>query len=239
MTTPIVSRPVSRHQRFTWRSRAVPACASLPAGSSLAAGALLLAAGAAFAQTEPAPLTAADACEKAVVQAVERVRGAGARPVQFIGSRRVITEVSDIESAVRGEGRYRSPSGGSTVFSYSCVFDAKTRETSGVVLRDGAGGAAAQAAATAARDVTTPSPISSFDACETATVRSLKSKFPRAERIVFGSDTRRVAPAENARTEIEGEGAMARAPAMAAEKFSYRCVFDTASGRVVAVQTGD
>ncbi len=107
------------------------------------------------------------------------------------------------------------------------------RETHGVLFSD-RGGAAATAPA-AQPDLARLSP----EACEAATAAALKTKHPRVDRITFGSDSRELMAVPEARTALEGRGALARAPGMNAVPFSYRCEFDNRSGRVVAVRTSD
>jgi hypothetical protein len=82
-------------------------------------------------------------------------------------------------------------------------------------------------------------PIASTEACESAVAQALKDKHPRLSRIVFGSDTRTLRPAPNARTSMEGEGAVDRAPGMNAVRFSYSCLYDARSGKVERVQTSE
>ena len=75
--------------------------------------------------------------------------------------------------------------------------------------------------------------------CETAAASQLKQKYPRIGRIAFGSDSRELRPAPNAHTSVEGQGALQRAPGMNSTPFRYRCEIETASGKVVSVQTTD
>ena len=180
-----------------------------------------------------APGRAGDACETAVRASVERTRGRDAQ-VQFVGGQRMLSPISDVETGVRGEGRYRTRDN-AMPFTYSCVFNPNTGETSGVVLREGI---TPQAAATAVAADPNP-PILTTEACETAVVKSLQTKYPRADRVVFGSDSRRIGPAANARTSVDGAGALVRAPGMSSAPFSYRCVFDVRTGKVDSVQTAD
>ena len=75
------------------------------------------------------------------------------------------------------------------------------------------------------------------DACEAATAAALKDKHPRVGAISFDAGTRALQPAPNDHTQLEGRGALVRAPGMLAAPFSYRCEFEPASGKVVGVQT--
>jgi hypothetical protein len=72
-----------------------------------------------------------------------------------------------------------------------------------------------------------------------AAASQLKQKYPRIGRIAFGSDSRQLSPAPNAHTQVEGQGALQRAPGMNATPFRYRCEIETRSGKVVSVQTSD
>jgi hypothetical protein len=178
--------------------------------------------------------TAGDACENAVAETVRRMRGKDAHEVQFIGAKRALTPAPGDELGVKGEGRYRSASGVSVPFTYSCAYNAKTGGTSGALFREtGAVRAGAEAAWTP--DLTHVSPA----ACETATAAALKDKYPRVGRIVFGSDSRQLRPAPNAHTSLEGKGAVERAPGMGAVPFEYSCEIETRSGKVVSVKTSD
>lgn len=202
--------------------------------TAAAALGFLLLAGPASAQT-PAQADAAAAgeqCETAVAETVRRMRGRDAQEVQFVGAKRALTPVSDDETGVKGEGRYRSTAGRTMPFTYSCYYNMKTGATSGVVFRD-AGGPAPVAEAAKEPDLTNVSP----EACESAAAASLKERHPRVGRITLGSDTRQVRPGTNGRIVLEGRGAVQPAPGMNAVPFSYTCEFDPRGTRVVAVQT--
>jgi len=177
---------------------------------------------------------AGDACENAVAETVRRMRGRDAQEVQFIGAKRSLTPTPGDELGVKGEGRYRSASGGSVPFTYSCAYNAKTGATSGALFRE-TGATRASAEKAWQPDLTHVSPA----ACETATAAALKDKYPRVGRIVFGSDSRQLRPASNAHTSLEGKGAVERAPGMGAVPFEYSCEIETGSGKVVSVKTSD
>jgi len=177
---------------------------------------------------------AGDVCEDAVAETIRRMRGKGVQEVQFIGAQRSLTPTPGDETGVRGEGRYRSPAGGSMPFSYSCAYNTKTGATSGVLFRE-TGTARASSEQAWQPDLTNVSPA----ACETATAAALKDKYPRVGRIVFGSDSRQLRPAPNAHTSLEGKGAVERAPGMSAVPFEYACEIETRSGKVVSVKTSD
>ena len=188
----------------------------------------------AAAQDKAVPQQAsAEACEEQVSRTVQRDRD-GARQVQFVGTKRTLSAISDEETGIKGEGRYRSRAGVLTPFSYSCVFNPRTGEASGVVISESAAVTAPSATGTAS-----DAPIASTDACESAVAQALKDKHPRASRIVFGSDSRTLRPAPNARTAMEGEGAVDRAPGMSTVRFSYSCLYDARSGKVERVQTSE
>ncbi len=205
--------------------------------SFLAIALLALGVGAAFdALGQDAAAAGAEACEREVAETVKRVRGRDAQQVQFTGGKRVLQALSDDETGINGEGRFRNAAGQSTPFTYSCTYNAKTGATSGVLFRD-AGLPERPAGAVPARPE--GAPIASTDACETAVTKLLQVKHPRVARVAFGSDTRSLRPAANARTAIEGEGAVERAPGMSAVRFRYRCLFDARSGRVDDVQISE
>jgi hypothetical protein len=188
--------------------------------------------GGAWAQAA-ADRTAAEACEAAVTENVLRLRGKDVRDVQFAAARRApaATAAGD-DQALAGEGRYRRADGRVVAFSYGCSYHTESGKTSGVVLRE-SGSGSAEAAAPKAAELGALSP----EACESAAVAVLKSKYPRVDRIVFGSDSRRLEPAENERSSLEGQGAVVRAAGMSAIPFSYRCEVEPRSGRIVAIQT--
>jgi hypothetical protein len=180
---------------------------------------------------------AAEACEAEVAGTVKRMRGRDAQQVQFVGSKRVLADVSEEETGINGEGRYRGRSGEQTSFTYSCMYNSRTSQTSGVMFRETADVAAPSGTSAAA--LPADAPIASTEACETAVAKALKDKHPRTSRIVFGSDTRSMQPAADSRTAMEGEGAIERAPGMSAVRFSYRCLFEPRSGKVERVQTSE
>jgi len=199
---------------------------------------LLLAGSGAAAQAAPeagAPAgRAAERCEAEVERTLQRIRGRTVQEVQFLAGRRVLTPAGDDETSVRGEGRYRLSGGGTVPFTYSCAYNAKTDSTSGAVFRD-----ALPQRAPVERpfepDLTNLSP----EACESAVAGLLKSRHPRVGRINFGSDSRRIEPAENGRVRLTGQGGVQRAQGMYATPFTYRCEIDPRSGRVVDVQATD
>lgn len=189
--------------------------------------ALLLVAGAAQANADKA----GERCEAAVAETIQRIRGRDAREVEFAAARRALAPPVDEEIGVKGEGRYRK-AGTSVPFSYSCAFNVRTGATSGVVFREAG---APAAGAPWQPDLSLVSP----DACESAVAAVLKDRHPRVDRIVFGSETRRLEPAPNSRVGLEGQGALQRAPGMHSMPFSYRCEFDAQSGKVVNAQASE
>jgi hypothetical protein len=195
--------------------------------SIVAAALLMAAAGAAQANADKA----AERCEAAVSETIHRMRGRDAREIEFVVARRRLAPPVDEEFGVKGEGRYRK-AGASVPFSYSCAFNARTATTSGVVFREaGAPGADAPWQP----DLGQVSP----EACESAVAAVLKGRHPRIDRIVFGSETRRLEPAPNSRIGLAGQGALQRAPGMSSMPFNYRCEFDPQSGKVLQAQANE
>src|SRR5262245_31129434 len=188
---------------------------------------VLLGSGIAQAQTEAAK--AAEDCEAAVSDSVKRMRGREAQDVQFIKARRVLTPSTDDETSLKGEGRYRGASGRTMPFSYGCAINTKTGATSGVVFRD----LAVAEDKPFQPDLTNVSVID----CEGAAVQSLKSKHPRAGRIVLDGESRQLRPAADERIALEGRGALERAPGLTSSPFTYRCEVEPRSGRIVSIQT--
>jgi hypothetical protein len=197
---------------------------------SLAASAAIAAA------PPPEPSKAGDRCEAAVAETVRNMRGRDAHEVEFVGAKRVLTPTGEEEeTGVKGEGRYRGPGNPAMGFTYSCSYNARTGATSGVVFRETGAARAGGVEAAWEPDLTNFSP----EDCETAAASQLKQKYPRIGRIAFGSDTRHLSPAPNAHTNVEGQGALQRAPGMNSTPFRYRCEIETRSGKVVSVQTTD
>jgi hypothetical protein len=203
----------------------------LPAVHAAVALIVAMAAAPAAAQTAAVDAAAAgEQCETAVAETVRRIRGREAQEVQFVGGKRALTPVSDDETGVRGEGRYRNAGGRAMPFTYSCYYNLKSGATSGVVFRD------AVADAPAAEPAWQPDLANiSPEACESAAAANLKERHPRVGRIALGSDSRRIRPGANGRVVLEGRGAVQPAPGMNAVPFSYVCEFE--GRRVVGVQT--
>lgn len=178
---------------------------------------------------------AADRCEVAVAETVERVRGKDAREVEFIGAKRVIAPAPQEELGVKGEGRYRRPDGVIVSFTYSCAYNEATGGTSGALFRET--GSTRAGAAVEARAAEPDINIVSPEACESAIAANIKQKYPRVGRIAFGSDSRRLRPAANANTSLEGQGAVERAPGMNLVPFNYRCEFEPRGGRIVRAES--
>jgi hypothetical protein len=188
------------------------------------------------AAAQPAPNQASDRCEAAVAETIGTMRGRAAHEIQFIGAKRTLSPaVGDEEIGVKGEGRYATADGASVPFSYSCAFNAKTGEASGAMFRELGGGARPSAEKAWQPDLANLSP----EACESATASALKDKHPQLGRLLFDPQTRQLKPAPNERISLEGRGALQRALGMNAIPFSYRCEFETRSGRLVQVQTSD
>ena len=188
----------------------------------------LSAAGVARAQTEATK--PADDCEAAVTEAIKRMRGKGAQDVQYLKARRSLTPSAEDETSLKGEGRYRGPDGRVVPFSYGCALNTKTGATSGVVFRE-------LVATTDEKPFQPDLTNVSVSDCEGAAVASLKSKNPRASRIVLDSESRQLRPAPDERIALEGRGAFERAPGMNSAPFTYRCELEPRSGRIVSVQT--
>jgi hypothetical protein len=185
---------------------------------------------AALAQT-PDLADAGGRCETEVTETLERLHGKAARSVRFEAGKRQLSRGDGDDAAIRGEGRY-TLGGTLAPFQYSCAYNLRTGETSGVVVRDTG---SARAAPAWDPDLAKVSPGD----CEAATAALLKNRNPRIGRIAFDSETRRLEPVSNERIGLQGQGALQRAPGMLSLPFSYRCEFDGRDGRVVAVQASD
>ena len=186
----------------------------------------------------PAPPAAGDAagrCEAAVAETVKQTRGTQAQEVQFIGAKRALLAMPDDETGVKGEGRYRKPGGGFVPFTYSCTVGVGSGATKGVIFREIGGAASSDSAKAWQPDLSRFTP----EACESAAAQALKDKFPRVDRIEFAANVRRLDPAPDARTSLEGQGNLQRAPGMNPSPFKYHCEFDARSGKVLRVQTSE
>jgi hypothetical protein len=184
----------------------------------------------------PAPPDAVEAagrCEAAVAETVKQTRGTQAQEVQFIGAKRALSAMPDDETGVKGEGRYRRPGGGFVAFTYSCTVGVASGATKGVIFRE-IGGAASDSGKPWQPDLSRFTP----EACESAAAQALKDKFPRVDRIEF-ANVRRLEPAPDALTSLEGQGNLQRAPGMNPSPFKYHCEFDARSGKVLRVQTSE
>lgn len=197
--------------------------------------ALVFCAAGAGALAQP-PGQTGERCEAEVRETIQRMRGPQAQAVQFIGASRTLAPTADHRLGVRGEGRYRSPDG-PVPFTYGCAVDRESGEASGVVFRETGRlhAAAAPADSSWQPDLTNFSP----EACEAATAATLTERYPRVGRITFDAASRQLGPAPNGRTSLQGRGAMQRARGMNAEPFGFRCEFETRSGKVVRLETGD
>lgn len=176
------------------------------------------------------------ACEAAVAETLRGLRGKAANEVKFGAARNVVPPPAGENPTLAGKGQYRGLSGSARPFNYTCTFDAQTGKASGVVLREAA--AAAPGAGTEKPwepDLTNLSP----QACEAAAAAALKEQYPPIGRIRFASDSRRLLPAAGARTSLEGRGTLERAAGMNPAPFTYRCLLEASSGKVVSVQTQD
>lgn len=175
--------------------------------------------------------TATHRCEAAVTQAIQKARGQRAQHVRFVAARRALATTPLDESGVKGEGHFQGVAG-AMPFSYSCTFNALTSEITGVIFSE-SGQSRRQPEKPWQADLTHLAP----EACEAAAAAALTGRFPRAANIVFDSNTRQLKPAPNAHSYLEGKGSLERAAGMNPAAFSYRCEFDSASGKFVGVQT--
>jgi hypothetical protein len=174
---------------------------------------------------------AAEGCEAAVAETIKRIRPRDAREIRFVGAGRAIKTASNDEIGVTGEGQYQRPDGGSMPFTYSCAFNAKTGGTSGVLFRE-AGGVRESSQGPWQPDLTHLSPTD----CESAVAGVLKEKYPHVGKVEFDAHSRRLQPAPNARTSLEGKGKVQRAPGMTPASFGYHCEVDSRTGKVVRAQ---
>jgi hypothetical protein len=178
------------------------------------------------------PRTAGEACEASVMDAIREARGRDVQPVQFVPAKRTVSTVQNDETSVKGEGHYRASSG-SKSFTYSCSFNEKIHATTGVVFSETSTTPPSAPEKVWQPDLTHLSP----EACDAATAAALKDKYPRVGHISFVSNARQLKPAPNGRTLLEGQGGVERAPGMAPVAFTYRCEFDSSSGKLVKIQT--
>jgi hypothetical protein len=179
------------------------------------------------------PAAAAQTCETAVADTLRELRGKAAHEVQFGAARPLVPPPADDSTTLAGTGLYRAAAGPAKPFTYTCTYDLQTGKASGVVLREEP--APAAAAKPWEPDLTHLSP----EACEAAAAAALKDQYPPAGRIRFESDSRQLKAAPNARTSLEGQGSLERAAGMNPAPFTYRCLLDTGSGRIVSVHTED
>jgi hypothetical protein len=190
----------------------------------------------ALAAPAPAPAPAADAkpaerCETAVADTIREMRGKEARDIEFIAAQRSLLPATGDETTVKGAGRYKNTATGVHSFTYRCAYNAESNETSGVVFRE-TGSTRPAAEKAWEPDLSKVSP----DACETAIAATLKDKYPRVGRIAFDAETRRLQPAPNDDTWLDGQGAVERAPGMNSIPFTYRCAFQARTGRLIGAQ---
>lgn len=176
---------------------------------------------------------ASDRCESAVADAIRSARGKAVQDVRFSSEHRAVTAADDEEIGVKGEGRYRMAVG-SVEFSYSCAFSPRSGRTSAVLFRE-AGGPPSLTQAGWQPDLENLNPV----ACETSVAAALKKRHPRVTGIQFSGDSRRLLPAQQGRTAMEGAGQLRRAEGMTPRPFSYRCEFERGSSRIARADTTD
>lgn len=178
--------------------------------------------------------TAAEVCEAAVTQAIQKSRGPKAKQVQFVSPKRAAQPApgaSNFESSVQGDGRYQGTDG-TMPFTYSCTLDPHTRSTTGLIFKE-TGDPVRLVEKPWQADLTHIAP----EVCETAVAAAIKDTYPRAVNVALSSRDRQLMPAPNAHTYLHGQGRMERALGMQPSAFTYRCEIDTASGKLLGVQT--
>lgn len=208
------------------------ALAVLHAGA--VAGHALAQPAAAPAGARPAPnADAIAACERATRGTVGPTRGP-AVDVSFTAPPTLVPGPTDsVEIVLRGSGRARS-AGTTRSFSYSCSFDTRSGEVSGVVVRDAPAGGTAQTAAAQSvdPDLSNVSP----QACESAAAAALKRRWPTVSRIAFSGDTRAMEQDSAGNAALRGQGTAHPAPNSPSTHFTYTCAIDPRSGRVLATR---
>lgn len=176
---------------------------------------------------------AAAACERATRGTLSTARGA-VSDVSFNAPPAAVPgPVDSPELVLRGAGRVRS-STGTRSFSYSCNFDTRSGEVSGVVVRDAAGDGAQ--AAPAARSVEPDLSNVSPTACESAAAAALKQRWPTVSRIAFNPDTRAMEQDSLGNAALRGQGTAQPAPNAPSTHFTYACSIDPRNGRVLATR---
>lgn len=174
---------------------------------------------------------AAAACERAARSTVGTTRGA-ATDVSFNAPPVAVPGPADsAEVVLRGSGRARS-SAGTRSFSYSCNFDTRNGEVSGVVVRDAAAEGAAPAVRSVEPDLSNVSPV----ACESAAAAALKQRWPAVSRIAFSASTRMMEQDSAGNAALRGQGTAQPAPDAPSTHFSYTCAIDPRNGRVLATR---
>jgi hypothetical protein len=201
--------------------------------AAFASAALAQAASAPAGAKPSTPSAAASACERAARSTLSTTRG-GAPDVSFNAPPAAVPGPADAtELVLRGAGRARSAAG-SRSFSYSCSFDTRSGEVSGVVLRDtaGEGASAAAAARSVEPDLSNVSPT----ACESSAAAALKQRWPTVSRIAFDAGTRAMEQDTLGNAALRGQGTAQPAPNAPSTHFSYTCAVDPRSGRVLATR---
>jgi len=220
------------------RPATLAAVAVLHAAAAAATGALAQPASA----PTPAPAgaksatngAAAAACERATRGTLSTTRGAVSDVSFNAPPAAVAGPVDSPEIVLRGAGRVRSGTG-TRNFSYSCNFDTRSGEVSGVVVRDAAG-EGAQAVPAAARSVEPDLSNVSPTACESAAATALKQRWPTVSRIAFNPDTRAMEQDSLGNAALRGQGTAQPAPNAPSTHFTYACSIDPRNGRVLATR---
>jgi hypothetical protein len=175
------------------------------------------------------------ACERATRDTLRPARGP-APEVSFNAPPVVVPGSADANGIVlRGAGRVRNANGTARSFSYSCNFDSRNGEVSGVVVRDAAPERSAVRPADIEPDLANLSPA----ACESAAAAALKQRWPNVSRIAFNPATRSLRQASADSADLSGQGTALPLPGAPATHFSYRCAIDPRSGRVLATRVDD
>lgn len=170
--------------------------------------------------------SAFDRCEEAVARSLREMRGAAVQDLRFEPAGRA-QDSQGTQVAIRGTGHYLRGGHAPVSVRYSCAYDADTGRTSGVLFHES--------------DTTPPPALPvwhadvsglALDTCEGEAAARLQAARPRASGIVFDGGDRRLAPAAQGGTLLEGSGRYAPAAGAAPGAFRYRCEFD-AAGRLL------
>jgi len=191
------------------------------------------------APVSPAPARAGgepptEACQAALLEAINASRGPGVGDVQVRQTVLVPAASSEGNEGWRGNGSYRDAKGTPVAFTFNCTIKPGEAKAAGVVFRD----ARSDARAAPAQPAWNPDLMAiSPQACDSAVAAHLKTRYPHMGPVRLEPSGRQLRAGPAGRSVLVGQAEVSAVAGMKPHTVVYECEMNSQDGRVVAVRT--